>query len=79
MEATFKFKDLDPQVRIQFARNIVMMGDELHKRITMDDASEWLSAHGEFRLKATAADGSQEIVLTEACREELSNFIFKSI
>lgn len=73
-----KYQELNSDARIQFARNIVMMGDELHKRLTMDDAVEWLAVNGEF-VDNVEADGSRHIVLTEACREKLSTFLFKSI
>lgn len=73
-----KYQELNSDARIQFARNIVMMGDEIQKRLTMDDAVEWLAANGEF-VDNVEADGSHHILLTEASREKLSTFLFKSI
>lgn len=43
-----KFNEMQSEVRIQFARNVVMIAEQFNKKMTMDDAVSWLSEHGVF-------------------------------
>lgn len=68
-----KYQDLTPEARIQFARTIVMVGEEFGKKITMDDAAQWLSNNGSFVLRKNE-DGTQDMVLVPTALDELRKY-----